>query len=190
MAVAPLALVSTRAADALKAQGISDDDCAQVVHAFVREGLGQLRLEHGDLWHERIVERHGSIVVRCAEARHQLEALQEAGKSVDLVYLDPMFPAAKRKSALPKRRMQWLRRYLDSQQTTIYLDSQALGPAADALPAVEAEVHALLDLARRVASKVVVKRADDGPVVGKPSSQVASSKVVRYDIYTGLASKP
>ena len=31
-----------------------------------------------------------------------------------MAFLDPMFPAARRKSALPKRRMQWLREYLDS----------------------------------------------------------------------------
>ena len=32
----------------------------------------------------------------------------------------------------------------------------------------------------------VLKRADDGPLVGKPSSQISSSKIVRFDVYSGV----
>ena len=33
---------------------------------------------------------------------------------------------------------------------------------------------------------MVVKRADDGPKVGKPAYQIASSKIVRFDVYVGV----
>jgi hypothetical protein len=159
-------------------------DCAQVVHAFVRAGLQQLGAEHADLWQERVVQCEGRLEVVCGEARQELEArLRGDAAAVDLVYLDPMFPAGKRKSALPKRRMQWLRHYLDAHSLAPHPPIET--PAAPTDGEV-GEVGELLSLARRVAAKVILKRADDGPVVGKPSSQVASSKIVRYDVYTGL----
>jgi hypothetical protein len=49
------------------------------------------------------------------------------------------------------------------------------------------ELEHLLSLARRVGKKVVIKRADDGPRVGKPSSSIESGKLVRYDIYVGVS---
>ena len=151
----------------------------------MRTGLQQLGAEHADLWQERVVQCEGRLEVVCGEARQELEARLQVvergdGPAVDLVYLDPMFPASKRKSALPKRRMQWLRHYLDAH-------SLAPSPPIETPSApTDGEVGELISLARRVAAKVILKRADDGPVVGKPSSQVASSKIVRYDIYTGL----
>jgi hypothetical protein len=137
----------------------------------------------------------------CAEqARRVLQACRERGLVMDVVYLDPMFPSAKRKSALPKRRMQWLRAYLDAihhsdatqaqdgQQAQQAFPQQGHQPHLQApMPAsIEEEVKELVEMAREVACKVVLKRADDGPVVGKPSSQVSSSKIVRYDVYTGV----
>lgn len=48
----------------------------------------------------------------------------------------------------------------------------------------------LVEAARKVGRKVVLKRADDGPVVAKPSGQVSSSKIVRYDLYAGVCQTP
>ena len=70
-----------------------------------------------------------------------LRVAVEEDVKVDIVYLDPMFPSSKHKSALPKRRMQWLREYL--------------GPSAAATPQAEQEeLQQLLDAAKRVAKKV------------------------------------
>eukprot|EP00960_Hanusia_phi_P040838 754682-Hanusia_phi.AAC.2 len=73
-----------------------------------------------------------------------MDWLQEAAHEqvkVDIVYLDPMFPASKHKSALPKRRMQWLREYL--------------GPSAAATPQAEQEeLQFLFEAAKRIAKKV------------------------------------
>jgi len=89
----------------------------------------------------------------------------------------------RRKSALPKRRMQWLRRYLDSRWHQA--DGGVSGQGQDAT-----EILCLVEAARKVGRKVVLKRADDGPVVAKPSGQVSSSKIVRYDLYSGVCETP
>ena len=69
----------------------------QVILAFVREGLAQLEVEHPRLWLERVQGRGGSLqALECVEAIHYLEQLRAAGTVMDVVYLDPMFPAAKR----------------------------------------------------------------------------------------------
>ena len=52
------------------------------------------------------------------------------------------------------------------------------------------ELENLLSLARCVGKKVVIKRADDGPKIGKPSSSIESGKLVRYDIYVGVSVSP
>ncbi|EKX31380.1 hypothetical protein GUITHDRAFT_149340 [Guillardia theta CCMP2712] len=100
----------------------------------------------------RMEAKGGSLHLLNSEAMSWLRAAVEEDVKVDIVYLDPMFPSSKHKSALPKRRMQWLREYL--------------GPSAAATPQAEQEeLQQLLDAAKRVAKKVVIKRADDGPVV-------------------------
>ena len=79
---------------------------------------------------------------------------------VDVVYLDPMFPA-RRKQALPGKRLQYL--------------------AALAPPPLDLTV--LLRLARRCAGRrVVLKRRLRDPVLGTPNVQV-SGRTVRYDVY-------
>ncbi len=69
----------------------------QVIVAFVREGLAQLQVEQSQLWLERVQGRGGSLeALECVEAIQFLEQLRAAGTVMDVVYLDPMFPAAKR----------------------------------------------------------------------------------------------
>ena len=170
-----------------KAMGV--ESWGQVMHAFVCQGLEQLRGREAHLWQDRVQQGGGSMQAELGEARSYLSAWAArgagdgVGAALDLVYLDPMFPAAKRKSALPKRRMQWLRQYLDAHT----LPPPPPSPSSLGTSGVEEEVEELIEAARKVAGKVVLKRADDGPVVGKPSSSLASSKIVRYDIYTGTA---
>jgi hypothetical protein len=79
--------------------------------------------------------------------------------------------------------MQWLRRYLDSRWHQA--DGGVSGQGQDAT-----EILCLVEAARKVGRKVVLKRADDGPVVAAPSGQVSSSKIVRYDLYAGVCDTP
>ena len=177
----------------------------QLIHTFLRLGLEQLQAPGAHLWQERVQLKGGRLEVRCSEAQDYLRECQQEKVVLDVVYLDPMFPGGKRKSALPKRRMQFLRQYLDSQPL---LGGRALNDAAvlsfeaphtmrlsdigggnKEQTQVESEVEKLIELARTVARKVVLKRADDGPVVLKEhiSSHVSSSKIVRYDVYMGTS---
>lgn len=80
----------------------------------------------------------------------------------DVIYIDPMYPAERRKSALPRRAIQLLR--------------QVVGDDADA--------PALLRAAMATAApRIVVKRPlRAGPLAGKPSHS-RIGKLVRYDVY-------
>ena len=80
----------------------------------------------------------------------------------DVIYLDPMFPAKRRKSAAVKKEMRVLR--------------DLVGDDPDAL--------ALLEISRRVAlDRVVVKRPDDAPPLAPGPSMSMPGKLVRYDVY-------
>jgi hypothetical protein len=77
------------------------------------------------------------------------------------VYLDPMYPSPRRTRSLPKRELQVLRRLL--------------GAAEDAVALVEA--------ARPLAARVVVKRPHRAaPLLSNVSFEV-STKLVRFDVY-------
>ncbi|MFL6713013.1 MAG: class I SAM-dependent methyltransferase [Sulfurifustis sp.] len=79
-----------------------------------------------------------------------------------VVYLDPMFPPKRKKSAATRKEMHLLQRLVGA-------DSDA----AD-----------LLALARACAlERVVVKRADDAPPLAPGSSHAFTGKLVRYDVY-------
>jgi len=85
-----------------------------------------------------------------------------------VVYIDTMFPDSG-KSALPGKRMQYLRRLLE-------------GAADDA--------QELVDVARRLATdRVVVKRRARDPAVRPPDWHVAASSI-RYDVYRGSPANP
>lgn len=80
----------------------------------------------------------------------------------EVVYLDPMFPAKRKKSAAVKKEMRLLR--------------EVVGDDADAL--------ALLEVSRRTAlERVVVKRPDDAPPLAPDPSMSIAGKLVRYDVY-------
>ncbi|MCX7086686.1 MAG: class I SAM-dependent methyltransferase [Methylococcales bacterium] len=80
----------------------------------------------------------------------------------DCIYIDPMFPPKRKKSALAKKSMQVLRELLGDD-----LDKEQLFAAA----------------LQATGKKVVVKSPDDAePLGGKPSSSFRG-KLVRYDVY-------
>lgn len=98
------------------------------------------------------------------DAISELNALQV---KPDVVYLDPMYPPRRKKSALAKKEMQVLR--------------TLVGDDADA--------KQLFEVARKIAAeRVVVKRPVYAePLVARPSMSY-ESKLVRFDVYlTGLA---
>jgi len=107
-------------------------------------GLDTAKVVYGDAW-------------------EWLQQSDAAEHGLDVVYLDPMFPA-RRKGALPGKSMQFL-----SQLT-------------------EADVHGVeewVELARRYAgARVVLKRRLRDPLVGVPDWQI-KGRAVRYDVYRG-----
>ncbi|MBY0399831.1 class I SAM-dependent methyltransferase [Myxococcota bacterium] len=95
------------------------------------------------------------------DALDLLASRDPAADGLEAAYLDPMYPAPKRASALPRRELQVLRRLL--------------GPDADA--------SALLDAARGHFARVVVKRPTHAPPLGMGVSFAIESKLVRFDVY-------
>jgi 16S rRNA (guanine1516-N2)-methyltransferase len=90
-----------------------------------------------------------------------------ATKAHDVVYLDPMYPH-RRKSALPRKEMQVLR--------------ELLGEDNDA--------DELLPLALQRAKRVVVKRPPwAAPLSGAKPHHTIDSKLARYDVYVGAATR-
>lgn len=86
----------------------------------------------------------------------------------DVVYLDPMYPPRRKKSALAKKEMQVLR----------------------ALVGDDLDAQQLFEAARNIASeRVVVKRPVYAePIVAEPSMSY-ESKLVRFDVYLNNTSK-
>ena len=106
-------------------------------------------------------------------ARHALPAAvvrAEAGawclaqrKSVDVAYLDPMFPP-RRKQALPDKSMQLLRELAERDEDGLDLAQR-------------------LEQARAAArQRVVVKRRIHDPVTGRPAWQLRGGRI-RFDVY-------
>ncbi|MCG6873216.1 MAG: class I SAM-dependent methyltransferase [Gammaproteobacteria bacterium] len=103
----------------------------------------------------------GSLRVEHADARERLPHLAP----VDVVYLDPMYPAKRKASALARKEVRLLR----------------------ALVGDDPDVEELLSVARRAATRrVVVKRPQHAPALdaggARPSGSI-SGKLVRYDLY-------
>ena len=81
----------------------------------------------------------------------------------DAVYLDPMFPPKRKKSALAKKPMRTLRALVGDDPDTDELFDAAVA---------------------RAAQRVVVKRADDAPPLAPRPVASITGKLVRYDIYS------
>lgn len=125
---------------------------SRVVAALLEDGLARALAD--PLVASRLDDRLRIVV---GDAREVLLRLPQP----DVVYLDPMFPPKRKKSAAVRKDMRFLR--------------MLVGEDEDA--------PALLDAARRCAKdRVVLKRADDAPVLERPTMSYAG-KLVRYDVY-------
>ena len=96
-----------------------------------------------------------NLTTKCGDA---IELIQN--HTSDVIYLDPMFSARRKSSALPKKPAQVL---------------QALAVAGGDIK--------LLAAARQKAGRVVVKRPHDGPAIEPDPTLVFSGRLVRYDVY-------
>ncbi|HSD97968.1 MAG TPA: class I SAM-dependent methyltransferase, partial [Sulfuricaulis sp.] len=80
----------------------------------------------------------------------------------EVIYLDPMFPPKRKKSAAVKKEMRLLR--------------DLVGDDPDAKELLEISRHVALD-------RVVVKRPDHAPPLAPDPSMSLAGKLVRYDVY-------
>lgn len=93
-------------------------------------------------------------------------ALTSAGESIDVIYLDPMFPERKKRAQV-KKEMQLLQRLHGARPSTPSADEQEL-----------------LSLARNIATKrVVVKRPPQAPQLAAGVAHCILGDTVRYDVY-------
>lgn len=123
-----------------------------VVAALLEDGLARA------LGDAAVAKRMGDrLNILIGDAREALPKLAQA----DVVYLDPMFPPKRKKSAAVRKEMRFLR--------------MLVGEDEDAAE--------LLAIARRHAKdRVVVKRPDDAPPLAEPTMSYPG-KLVRYDVY-------
>ncbi|MBT5826201.1 MAG: class I SAM-dependent methyltransferase [Gammaproteobacteria bacterium] len=120
-----------------------------------------LRLEHVD-WVQRLDLSAPQLI-----SGNAIDILAQLGDAPDCIYIDPMFPAKRKKSALPKKSMLVLRDLLGDD-----MDKDALFDAA----------------LQATAKRVVVKSPGyASPLGGKPA-QSFKSKLLRYDVYVKGAS--
>ncbi len=106
----------------------------------------------------------GRLRVQCMDAREMLEQEPPA----DVVYLDPMFPEKRRRSALARKEMRFLRALVGEDEDAVELVALAR---------------------RRARRRVVVKRPSHaGPLAGKPDFS-QGGKLVRYDVYLSSGGK-
>lgn len=91
-----------------------------------------------------------------------IEILAQLTDAPDCIYIDPMFPAKRKKSALPKKSMLILRDLLGD----------------------DIDKGALFDVALQATGKKVVVKSPDyaAPLGGKPTASF-KSKLLRYDVY-------
>lgn len=127
--------------------------CA-VLAALLRDGLA--RAQRDQRLKRLIAER---LRVIGGEARELIPRIQPPA---DTIYMDPMFPPKRRRSALPPKSVRWVR--------------ELVGDDEDA-------VELLRVCLRFAGRRVVVKRPDDAPVLFANPALSYGTKLVRYDVY-------
>lgn len=127
-----------------------------VVFALAEDGLARARRD------VRLAELVGDrIELEHRDAREWLAAHAGGADAPDAVVIDPMYPAKKKTSALPRKEMVVLREVVGSD-----------GDAAE-----------LLEVARKCARmRVALKRGDDSLELAKPEWTIGGT-TVRYDIW-------
>jgi 16S rRNA (guanine1516-N2)-methyltransferase len=122
-----------------------------VVMALVRDGLRRLEAHTGIALDKRLqlIEGDGRVLLPTMIPP-------------DAIYLDPMFPPKRKRSAAVKKELRLLR----------------------VLVGDDPDAQKLLEISRRVAlDRVVVKRPDDAPPLAPDPSMSIAGKLVRYDVY-------
>ncbi|MBE0469720.1 MAG: class I SAM-dependent methyltransferase [Methyloprofundus sp.] len=114
------------------------------------------RLEQLD-WVQRLALSAPELI-----AGNAIQVLAELTEAPECIYIDPMFPAKRKKSALPKKSMLVLRDLLGDD-----LDKEVLFSAA----------------MQATAKKVVVKSPDYAEPLGGEPNQSFKGKLLRYDVY-------
>lgn len=106
--------------------------------------------------------QHNNVVVPTVINMDAIEYFTQALNGVDCVYLDPMFPPKKKKSAATNKHMQLLQ--------------WLVGEDPDARLLLQAAQNAK-------APRIAVKRPDYAEPLQQPLSTQFSSKLVHYDVY-------
>ena len=131
---------------------------APIIFAMLKDALVRTKQDAG--LHEAI---GGRLTFVEADATQWL--LQNKG--VDVVYLDPMFPAKRKKSALPPGHIQLLQSLVGTVNNT--------------------ETENLFQTALETATRrVVVKRPSHAPQMGTNPIAIHEGKLVRYEVYHPL----
>lgn len=135
----------------------------RVVHALAQDALSRF-VPSGESTVELTTP---AFQLHLADARDALSADSTSWRA-DAVYLDPMYPPKRKRSALPRKEIQLLKRLLGSQVE----DSEALFVAATQV----------------TADRWIVKRPVGAPALGSslgwsPANAI-QTKLVRFDIYT------
>ena len=117
---------------------------------------GFKRLEHVD-WVQNL-----SVTIPELIPGNAIEVLSNLEIPVECIYIDPMFPPKRKKSALAKKSMTVLRELLGDDE----------------------DKEQLFEMAFQIATKRVVVKSPDyaEPLAGKPSVSF-SGKLLRYDVY-------
>jgi len=137
------------------------------VHAVERHPAVYALLASGWAEAQRAGRVPADVIEQLDFAWGDAAALIEGIEERDVgVYLDPMYPPPRKRSALPKRELQVLR--------------QLLGEERDA-------ARELLERARARAARVVVKRPPYASPLAPGASFELESKLVRFDVYTNPA---
>jgi 16S rRNA (guanine1516-N2)-methyltransferase len=124
------------------------------IAALLDDALTRWRAGAGPL-----AEMAGRITLVHADAREWLARLS---RIPDAIYIDPMFPPKRRKSAAVRKELHWLR----------------------ALAGDDPDAGELLRAALAVAGeRVIVKRPDEAPPLQPNPTVSYAGKLVRYDVY-------
>jgi len=116
---------------------------------------GFIRLAQED-WMQRLNLQSPKLL-----AGNSISLLANLEQSPDCIYLDPMFPPKRKKSALPKKSMTILRDLLGDDEDKEQLFTAAMAAAG---------------------KRVVVKSPDHAQPMGEPRESF-SGKLLRYDVY-------
>lgn len=127
---------------------------SQVMAELIRDGLERLARKD---WVRRRMLAVPELIVGDA-----IEALENLPFRPDCIYLDPMFPAKRKKSALARKPMAVLHTILGEDS-----DRDALFKAA----------------VQKAARRVVVKSPDYAEPLGGPPDLAVQGKLQRYDVY-------